>query len=66
MPQGSILGPLFFIIYMNDLNKVNSSFTPIIYADDTTLLESLNQFNFNSNSISAWFNNDQNLVTGWN
>lgn len=65
VPQGSVLGPLFFIIYMNDLNKVNSSFTPIIYADDTTLLASLNQFHLNSNSISACINNDLSKFSNW-
>eukprot|EP00732_Lithocolla_globosa_P001025 Lithocolla_globosa_v1_NODE_441_length_4050_cov_246.680100.p2 type:complete len:286 gc:universal NODE_441_length_4050_cov_246.680100:881-24(-) len=38
LPQGSILGPLFFIIYVNDLpNSLNNS-QPFIFADDTTLM----------------------------
>ena len=65
VPQGSVLGPLFFIIYLNDLHKINSSFTPIIYADDTTLLASLNQFHSNNHSISSNINNELSKFSTW-
>ena len=40
--QGSILGPLFFLIYMNDIPKCSSLFSFLLYADDTSLVSHIN------------------------
>ena len=40
IPQGLILGPLLFLIYVNDLNLAPDVLNPIMFADDTNLFYS--------------------------
>ena len=61
VPQGSILGPLFFILYVNDLNNA-SLLDAILFADDTNLFIShndpvylINTLNRELNKLSTWF-----------
>jgi hypothetical protein len=57
VPQGSILGPLFFLLCINDLARVfGNNHKPVLFADDTSLTAThFNHINF-SNEITFVFN----------
>jgi retron-type reverse transcriptase len=62
IPQGSILSPLLFIIYINDIENASSLLSAIIFADDTNLFASNSNLkmlcltlNLELAKMSEWF-----------
>ena len=45
VPQGSVLGPLFYIVYANDISNVIENCNVAMYADDTVLYLATSDFN---------------------
>ena len=67
VPQGSILGPLLFIIYINDIANASTLLDMIIYADDTTLSGTLKFISQNTDyaDINSAINNELDKINDW-
>ena len=62
VPQGSVLGPVLFSIYINSLSEEVAEVGLQMYADDTILYSSnLNTLQYNLSKAANWW--DQNILT---
>lgn len=61
VPQGSILGPLLFLLYINNIQNIGLKADVSLYADDTSLF----YFGNSMKAITSKAQNDLNLLNNW-
>ncbi|MBM3206904.1 MAG: reverse transcriptase family protein, partial [Candidatus Staskawiczbacteria bacterium] len=66
VPQGSVLGPLLFILYINDISAVSQKLKLVLFADDTNIFYSasspeklLDVLHREMNNIKMWFDTNK-------
>jgi Skp family chaperone for outer membrane proteins len=61
IPQGSILGPLLFLLYINDIHKISDKLSFILFADDTNIFATGKSLPHISNIL----NTELSMITKW-
>lgn len=61
VPQGSTLGPLLFIMYINSLPSILNNSQCLLFADDTVIFHSSDKFDVSFNKLQT----DLNLLHNW-
>ena len=67
IPQGSVIGPILFNIVINDLTNATAKFDHVMYADDTTLISTLENFGPTNNTkeLEQSINDEISKVATW-
>ena len=65
IPQDSVLRPLFFNISINDIKNCTNKFDIFSYADNTTLISTIDSFTSPNTSISDNINSELENVNTW-